>query len=251
MKISVVTAAYNARDTIQNTIQSVLSQSYPDVEHVIVDGRSDDGTAELARRLAPKAIIISERDSGIYDAMNKGVQTATGDVIALLNADDRYRDSAVLSGIVQRFNADPTLEGIFADTAFFNPGRPDRITRRYRSSDFKPSRLQFGIMPAHPGTFLRKEVYTRTGPFDTRFRIAADFEFFARLFTNGGLEYCYLDEVAVLMQAGGASTRNWRSKWVIYQECLRACELNGIRTSPARMLVKYLLKAPQFLKPSA
>lgn len=248
MKISVITAAFNARDTIQDTIHSVLSQSHPDVEHVIIDGQSNDGTAEFARRLAPQAIVVSEPDHGIYDAMNKGVQVATGDIIALLNADDRYKDSEVLSNIARQFDAVPTLEGIFADIAFFNRGRPDRVTRRYRSSDFKPSYLQFGIMPAHPGAFLRKQVYTRTGQFDTRFRIAADFEFFARLFTNGGLEYQYLDEVAVLMQAGGASTRNLRSKWIIFRECLWACELNGIPTSSTRMMAKYILKASQYIK---
>jgi glycosyltransferase involved in cell wall biosynthesis len=245
VKISVVTVAYNAAGTISKTLASVAAQNHPEVEHIVVDGNSTDETAAIVASQAPGARLVIEPDEGIYDAMNKGISLATGDVIAILNADDHYCHPDVLGRVAGAF-AEGDLDAVFSDIGFFRPETPRRIFRRYRSTDFKPSGLRFGLMPAHPGMFLRRSVYENFGLYDKSYRIASDFEFVARIFSRGGIRYANLGEVAVLMQTGGASTRNLRSTLTIFRECVRACRENGIATSPFRMLGKYPAKLPQY-----
>lgn len=245
MKISVITVAYNAAETIGRTIDSVLSQEYAAIEHIVVDGDSTDGTADIVAKRAPGARLLVEADRGLYDAMNKGISMATGDVVAILNADDYYCHPDVLGRVAAAFDCDGT-DAVFGDIGFFRPETPGRIFRRYKSGAFKPSGIKFGLMPAHPGMFLRRRVYERFGSYDISYRIAADFEFVARMFARGGIRYAHLDEVLVLMQAGGASTRSLRSSLTIYRECLRACRANGIASSHFHMLAKYPAKLPQY-----
>ncbi len=245
MKFSVVTAAYNAADTISRTIESVQLQTCHEVEHIIVDGLSSDGTDNVVRSVGEHCVLIREQDGGIFDAMNKGIRVATGDVVSILNSDDFYSHRNVLSLVADRMHKG-TIDGVFGDVGFFNANRPDIIVRRYRSIDFTPNRLRFGIMPAHPGMFLRREIYSRFGLYDTTYTIASDFEFVARLFAQGGINYRMLNEIVVSMQTGGASTRNLKSKMTIFRECLNACRKNGIATNVALMLLKYPLKASQF-----
>jgi len=166
-------------------------------------------------------------------------------VIAILNADDHYSHSDVLGQVASAFG-EGDLDAVFSDIGFFRPDAPTRIFRRYRSGDFKPSGLRFGLMPAHPGMFLRRSVYDRFGLYDISYQIASDFEFVARIFSRGGIRYANLDDVVVLMQTGGASTRNLRSSLTIFRECVRACRENGIATSHFHMLGKYPAKLPQY-----
>ncbi len=247
MKISIVTVAYNAAHTIGDTLASVAAQTHPDIEHIVVDGASTDGTlAVVARQGGHVARLISEPDKGIYDAMNKGLRVATGDVIGLLNADDVYADDGVLARVASTMTHE-RLDALFGDAEFVHPERPDRPLRRYRSDRFRPDRIAWGWMPAHPTLFLRRQVYERFGLFRSDYRIAGDFELVARVFHGGTLKYRHLPEVMVRMRTGGISTGGWRSTLLLNREVLRACRENGIRTSLPRILSKYPAKLLEFL----
>ena len=177
MKISVITVCYNSHATIADAIQSVVDQQWPEVEHIVIDGGSTDGTLAILERFRPHlAVLVSEPDNGIYDAMNKGLALATGDVVCFLNADDVYADATVLAEVAQQMCAHQ-LDALLADVGFFNAGDPTRMTRRYRSDRFSPEQLAWGWMPAHPGLFLTRDVVQRVGKFKTDYRIAGDYEY--------------------------------------------------------------------------
>lgn len=239
MKFSIVTVSFNAETTITDTLRSVAEQSYPDVEHIVVDGGSRDGTVSLIETyLRSGGRYISERDNGLYDAMNKGIAMAQGDIIGLLNADDMYADKEVLARIAAHVTT-RKVDAVLCDVGFFKDGAPDKIIRRFDSGHFSPDRLGWGWMPAHPGMFLTNAAYAKVGQYRTDYRIAADFEFIARAFRVHGLSYSHLDDIAVLMRAGGISTSGLRSKMTINAEVLRACRENGIYSNTAMLLSKY------------
>jgi glycosyltransferase involved in cell wall biosynthesis len=248
MKISIITVAFNAASTIADTLRSVASQTHPDIEHIVVDGASTDGTLEIiACQGSHIAKLISEPDHGIYDAMNKGLRLAKGEIIGFLNADDIYMDERVLervTGIMARND----LDVLFGDVEFVSPARPSRLVRRYRSDHFRPERIAWGWMPAHPSLFLRRRVYERFGTFRTDFRIAGDFEFVARIFRGGTLNYRYVPEVWVRMRTGGISTGGLRNTLLLNREVLRACRENGISTNFLKILSKYPAKLYEFLR---
>lgn len=247
MKITIVTVAFNAASTITDTLQSIAGQTYPDVEHILVDGASTDGTLAIVERHGKHvARMISEPDQGIYDAMNKGLRLATGDVIGFLNADDVYADTGVLERVSAIMESEK-LDALFGDAEFVSPDRPDRTLRRYRSECFRPDRIGWGWMPAHPTLFLRRQVYERFGLFRTDYRIAGDFELVARMFHGGTLSYRHVPEVLVRMRTGGISTGGWRNTLLLNREVLRACRENGIPTSLPKILSKYPAKLLEFL----
>jgi glycosyltransferase involved in cell wall biosynthesis len=242
MKVSVITVCYNNAQTLERALQSVVGQDWPDVEHVVIDGGSTDGTVDILERFRSRlACVVSEPDKGIYDAMNKGLARSTGDVVCFLNADDRYASSGVLSKVVLTME-EHQLDALMGDVEFFREQDPSQVVRRYRSDRFHPSRLAWGWMPAHPALFLRKEVIRRVGGFNDDYRIAGDFEFIVRAFHGTKLIYQHLPEVLVCMQLGGASTGGWRSKVLLNREVLRACRENGVRTNMLKILSKYPLK---------
>jgi glycosyltransferase involved in cell wall biosynthesis len=247
MKISVITVVFNHARTIAKAIESLQVQTCP-VEYIVVDGASTDGTLEILRRnLGPSAQLISEPDAGIYDAMNKGIRMATGDVIGILNADDVYADNDVLMR-VSRIMDQEDLDALYGDVEFFHPENPDKVIRRYSSARFSPRRIAWGWMPAHTALFLRRSVFDAYGLYRPDFRIAGDYEFVARIFKNDMLKYRYLPEVLVRMSTGGASTGGWRSTLLLNREVLRACRENGIRTNMLKLLSKYPLKALEFFR---
>ncbi len=247
MRISVITVAFNAAATIADTLESVASQTYPHIEHIVVDGASTDGTQAIVERHGKHvARMISEPDRGIYDAMNKGLRLATGDVIGFLNADDVYADMGVLERVSATMEKE-TLDALFGDAEFVSPAQPDRPLRRYRSERFRPDRIAWGWMPAHPTLFLRRQVYERFGQFRTDYRIAGDFELVARMFHGGTLRYRHVPEVLVRMRTGGISTGGWRNTLLLNREVLRACRENGIRTNLPKILSKYPAKLLEFL----
>jgi glycosyltransferase involved in cell wall biosynthesis len=248
MKISVITVAYNAATTIADTLGSVAAQTYPEVEHIVVDGASRDGTQEVVAMHGSRvAKFISAPDRGIYDAMNKGVVVATGDVICFLNADDVYAHTGVLSDVADLMKQE-CLDALFGDVEFFRPGTPNLAVRRYSSARFRPERISWGWMPAHPALFLRREVFKRTGPFRTDYRIAGDFEFIARAFWHQQLRYRHLSEVLVRMRIGGISTGGWRNTWVLNREVLRACRENSISTNILKIFSKYPAKLLEYFR---
>lgn len=248
MKISIITVAFNAVRTIADTLESVAGQTHTEVEHIVIDGASTDGTLEMIKRHGTHVThLVSEPDRGIYDAMNKGLALASGEIIGFLNADDVYADNGVLdrvSTIMER----ERLDALFGDAEFVSSARLDQPLRRYRSDRFQPDRIAWGWMPAHPALFLRRGVYERFGEFRTDYRIAGDFELVARVFHGGTLKYRHLPEVLVRMRTGGISTGGWRNTLLLNREVLRACRENGIPTNMLKILSKYPAKLLEYIR---
>ena len=247
MKISIITAVFNAANTIEETLLSVAQQTHQNVEHVVVDGGSSDATPKIIACHRDKlARFISEPDHGVYDAMNKGLALASGEVVGFLNADDVYADKDVLSRVVDIMERE-SLDALFGDVEFFRPEDPTRTVRRYRSARFSPDQIALGWMPAHPALFLRRRVYENYGLFRTDYRIAGDFEYCARIFHGNTLAYRNLPETLVRMRTGGISTSGWRNTLLLNREVLRACRENGIDTNILKIFSKYPAKLLEFL----
>ena len=247
MKISIITAVFNAADTIEETLLSVAQQTHQNVEHVVVDGGSSDATPKIIACHRDKlARFISEPDHGVYDAMNKGLALASGEVVGFLNADDVYADKDVLSRVVDIMERE-SLDALFGDVEFFRPEDPTRTVRRYRSARFSPDQIALGWMPAHPALFLRRRVYENYGLFRTDYRIAGDFEYCARIFHGNTLAYRNIPETLVRMRTGGISTSGWRNTLLLNKEVLRACRENGIDTNILKIFSKYPAKLLEFL----
>jgi glycosyltransferase involved in cell wall biosynthesis len=247
MRISVVTICRNSAGTVEDTLRSVASQTHADIEHIIVDGNSTDDTMERVWKYRDRlAHVISEPDQGIYDAMNKGVEVATGEVVGFLNADDVYADAGVLSRVADIMGQEG-VDAVYGDVAFFRSEKPGVNVRRYRSANFSPRKIARGLMPAHPSLYLRREVFERCGNFSTDYRIAGDFEFIARIFGVGGLRCWYLPEVMVRMRLGGVSTGGWRNTLLLNMEVLRACRANDVPTNIFLILSKYPAKLLEYI----
>jgi glycosyltransferase involved in cell wall biosynthesis len=246
-RISIVTVSYQSSRTIERTLQSVAGQSWPAREHIVIDGGSTDGTIEIARKYeSGLAALVSERDRGIYDAMNKGVARASGGAIGFLNSDDWYVDDTVLADVGNAFR-DPDIDAVFGNVDFVRAENTDRVVRVYNSGRFRPDLLSSGWMPAHPGLFMRRSVFERVGPFRTDYRIAADFDFIVRAFSSGNLKYQYLPRTLVRMQLGGASTSGLASTVLLNREMMRALRENAVPTSWPRLLSRYFVKILQLV----
>jgi glycosyltransferase involved in cell wall biosynthesis len=244
--ITIITATYNAASTVGDCLQSVAAQTHP-CEHIIIDGASTDTTLEIVRRISPTARILTEPDEGIYDAMNKGIRLATGDIVGILNADDFYIDPFVLEKVTTFFR-DSDAEVIFADLLYVRPDNLKKAVRYYSGANFTPEKFAWGWMPPHPTLFVRRELYDRYGLFRTDYRIAADFELTARFLFRHRVRYAYLPEVFVLMRTGGISTRNFSSNWILNKEILRACAENDISTNFFKIYLKYFTKIMQLFR---
>lgn len=246
--ISVITVCYNSAATLERALQSVSEQDYPQVEHIVIDGASTDNTLDIIERFRTQLFhFVSEPDQGIYDAMNKGLDRANGDIICFLNADDWYAHTQVLSRVASQMR-EFKLDALVGDVGFFREHDSSRMVRRYRSDRFNPGRLGWGWMPAHPALFFSRAVVQRVGRFKTDYRIAGDFEYIVRAFHNHALRYRHLPEVLVHMQTGGVSTNGWRSKILLNREVLRACHENGLRTNMLKIYAKYPAKILELLQ---
>jgi glycosyltransferase involved in cell wall biosynthesis len=252
LRFSIITVSYNSMATIGRTLDSVASQDWPAVEHLVIDGGSHDETLQIVKQRGTRvARLVSEPDDGIYDAMNKGVSLATGDVIAMLNADDYYADPEVLSRVARVFESND-VEAVFGDVTYFSADEPNHTVRRFNSGRFRPDRLSWGWMPAHPALFLRRTEFDRVGPFRTDLRIAGDFEFIIRVFADGRIarpvRWVYLPEVLTRMQTGGVSTRGLRSTLQLNREMIWALRSNGLPASWWRLLSRYPAKLLEFAR---
>ena len=247
--ISIITVCYNSEAHVEHALRSVDEQTWPHREHLVIDGASTDATLRIvdAHRRQWRHV-VSEPDRGIYDAMNKGVNLATGDVIGFLNSDDYYAHDQVLAHVEQTFRSG-RFEAMFGDVAFFRPEHPERIVRRYRAHHFKPARLAWGWMPPHPALFVRRDVFRRVGPFRTDMRIAGDFDWIVRAFWKAGIYYRHLPEILVHMRTGGVSTAGWRNTLLLNREVIRACRENGLATNWPKVLSKYPAKVLEFVRP--
>lgn len=247
-KVSIVTVVKNAETTIQRAMESVLNQSYKNIEYIVIDGLSSDHTLNVIKKYEHQiSIILSEADNGIYDAMNKGLSRATGDIIGFLNADDFFANEKVVELIVEDF-INNSLDAIYGDVQYFSPKNINQIIRTYHSDKFKPSLIRNGIIPAHPTLFLKKTIYKKYGLFNTKYKIAGDFDFIARIFIDGSIRYSYIPQTLVKMGYGGVSTSGWRSAITINQEIYHSCQVNGIKTSYLRLMLRYFKKISEFWK---
>jgi glycosyltransferase involved in cell wall biosynthesis len=242
MKISIITCTYNSFKTIRDTLLSVQGQDYANIEYIIIDGGSNDGTIELVSNFSALVTkFVSQADQGIYDAMNHGISLATGDVIGFLHSDDVFADSNALSRVAECFKS-RDLDVLYADIVYFQSDDTNKVVRRYRSHRFAPDMIAWGWMPAHPSLFLKRSVYDRYGNFKIDYKIAGDYEYVARIFKSNTLKYCYLPEVLVKMRLGGVSTGGVKNSILLNQEVMRACRENGISTNWAKILSKYPAK---------
>ena len=252
MKISIITVVYNNKETIQDAINSVLSQRYNNLEYIIVDGASTDGTVEVikeaVKRYSERSVkFVSEKDDGIYDAMNKGIRLSTGNIIGILNSDDFYINNGVISNVVNEFIT-KNVDSAFADLVCVRADDSDKIVRYYSSAGFHPKKIAYGWMPAHPTFFVKKAIYEQYGLYKRDYQIAADYELIARFLVKNKVSYSYIPKVFVKMRTGGASTRNLKSNWILNKEILRACAENGIKTNIVKVLSKYPTKILQLIK---
>ncbi|MBF9024368.1 glycosyltransferase [Rhodobacterales bacterium HKCCD6035] len=243
-KVTIVTVCRNSADTIERCMKSVRSQTYTNIEHVIVDGASSDGTLDVVHKLAtPDVVTVSEPDHGIYDAMNKGIRLATGDIVCFLNSDDVYSDRDVITDVVHQM-ASKNLDALLADICFVS--KSGRVVRNYSAKDFIPSKLRVGWMPPHPGMFVTRKKIFEAGLFEPSYKIAGDYEFCIKLFNLPELSWSYYSRRAVDMALGGVSTSGLKSQYVLNCEVYRACRQHGIDINIPTLLLKYPKKIFEF-----
>ncbi len=230
----------------------MLAQKYPDIEYIVIDGGSTDGTLSILETNSDRIDhIVSESDKGIYDAMNKGLALATGDVIGILNSDDFYPHANVINEVVSAFEMSPSVDMVLGNVNFVSPGQLDRLVRHYSSYHFKPWKMRFGFMPAHPGAFIRCSAYEKVGSYKLGYKIGADFEWFVRAFLVEKLKYVKLNKTLVRMREGGVSTSGLKSYWIISKEVIRALSENGIYSNLFFVLIRLPIKAFHKLTRSA
>lgn len=245
MKISVITATFNSYPSIKDCIHSLVSQENVDLEHIVIDGGSADRTLEFIKDSPLRSRIVSEPDRGIYDALNKGIKMATGDVVGFLHSDDSFASPAVLSSLVSEFER-TKADGIYGDLVYVLRENTGKVIRVWRSTGFKSWYLKYGWMPAHPTLFLKREVYQKCGQFDLNYKIAADYDFIQRIFKEESLKFAYLPIITTKMKIGGASNKNLkniRCKMIEDYRIIKKNHVGGWYT----LLLKNLMKVNQFI----
>lgn len=251
MKISLITITYNSAKTLEDTLKSVVEQTYSDVEYIIVDGASKDKTVSIIEEYEPlfKGRIkwISEPDKGLYDAMSKGIQMATGDVVGILNSDDFFTSRDVLKKVAEAFEQDSLLDAVYGDVHFVHPNNLNKCVRYYSSKVFKRDLMRMGFMPAHPSFYIRRECFEKYGLYKTDYKVAADFEFLLRVIYKAKIKTKYLPIDMVTMRTGGASTSGIESHKRIMNEHLRAFRENGLYTNRLLLSLRYIYKVEELL----
>ncbi len=244
--ISIIVPVRDMANTVARTLDSVVNQNYSSVEVIVVDGQSEDDTLERIKPYRNKiAALISESDFGLYDAVNKGIKRATGDIVAILNGDDYYSHDGVVSAYAKKFE-DQEVGIVFGDLEFFTAQNPSRTIRSYSSARFTPEKLSGGWMPPHPTVFVRKSIYDEIGDYQTDYQISSDFEFLIRALWRNSIKYDRIDSVVVRMQYGGLSTKGIKATYILNKEIIRACRANGLDTSWWRILLKFPAKLAEF-----
>jgi glycosyltransferase involved in cell wall biosynthesis len=246
LKISIITVVYNGEKTIRDTIESVLSQSYPDLEYIIVDGNSGDSTLEIVRSYGSRiAQVLSEPDQGIYDAMNKGIKIATGEVIGLLNADDVYATSDILADVAHRFD-ETQADGVYGDLLYVDQKNLEKVKRTWKAGQYRPENFLLGWMPPHPTFFLKRNCYQLYGNFRLDMSSAADYELMLRMIHKNKVKLSYIQKTLVRMRAGGVSNSTLKNRWIANRNDLEAWKVNGLKPYSFTILLKPLRKILQF-----
>lgn len=249
MKVSIITITYNSAATVEDTLRTVVSQDYPNLEYIIIDGKSKDKTLSIVEKYKHGiSKVISEKDKGLYDALNKGIKHATGDIIGMLHSDDLYANDQVISKIVKKFEEDPTTEGVYADLVFVNRNDVNKVMRTWNSGEYEEDAFVKGWMPPHPTFFVKKECYEKFGGFNTELKLSADYELMLRLIHKNKIKLAYLNEVIVKMRMGGVSNVSFFVKLKANIEDKMAWKLNGMKPGFLTMLMKPLRKIGQYFK---
>lgn len=247
--ISIITATYNSAETINDTIKSVLCQTNKDFEYIIVDGGSTDETIDIVKsyesEFSGRLKWVSEKDKGIYDAMNKGIKMASGDIIGILNSDDYYTSDDILQTIADAFKCQ-NVDAIYGDIHFIKDGVPDKCVRYYSSRLFSPFWLRLGFMPAHPSFYCKRDVFDKSGLYRLDYKIGSDYEMMVRLFRKHKISSRYVPKDFVTMRTGGASNSNLQSRLTLIKEDVKACRDNGIYTNELFICLKFLYKIFEF-----
>lgn len=242
MKVSIITVCYNCANTIKDTIDSVLSQTYSNIEYIIIDGGSRDETVNIISSYGEQVSkFISEPDKGIYDAMNKGIRLATGDVVGILNSDDFFTDNSVVQRVADEFR-NTSIDALYGDVQFVNPDNLHKVVRYYSSKRFNPKKFKYGFMPAHPSFYVKREYFEKIGYYKEDYKIAADFELLVRFLYQHKLKSNYIPMPFVTMRTGGVSTKSIKSNFILNKEIIQACKENGIKTNIINIYSKYFYK---------
>lgn len=247
--ISIITATFNSAKTLKDTIQSVLRQTNKDFEYLIIDGGSTDETIDIVKsyesEFSGRLKWVSEKDEGIYDAMNKGIKMASGDVVGILNSDDYFTSDDILQTVDNAFKSHE-IDAIYGDIHFIRDGNPQKCVRYYSSRMFRPFWLRFGFMPAHPSFYCKREVFEKTGLYSLDYKIGADYEMMVRLFKKYRIMSQYINKDFVTMRTGGASNNNVRSRITLINEDVKACKENGVYTNSLFVMLKFMYKIFEF-----
>ncbi|MEM6380797.1 MAG: glycosyltransferase family 2 protein [Bacteroidota bacterium] len=244
-KVSIITASHNSAQTIADTLQSVAAQKEVSVEHLIIDGASKDETQKIVEQYA-FAKWHSEPDRGIYDAMNNGIQKASGEIVGILNSDDFYADDQVLSDVLKQFE-DPSINAVYGDLDYVDHRDINKITRRWRSGQFHPNAFKMGWMPPHPTFFVRRQIYEQYGTFNLSFQTAADYELMLRFLHKHKIQVAYIPRVLVKMRTGGLSNSSFQHRLRANQEDRRAWAINDLKVPFYTTWLKPLRKLGQWL----
>jgi glycosyltransferase involved in cell wall biosynthesis len=235
-KISIITVSYNSETTIADTIESVLSQDYADIEYIVVDGLSLDNTVNIIKSFGSKInVFLSEKDNGLYDAMNKGIEIATGNIIGILNSDDVYAHH----GVISKINS---------ELYYFKTGFPNQPIRFYRGGVFSLNRVSYGLVPPHPTFFIKKKIYNKYGKFNLQFTLSADFDLILRFLGVHKVLFSYIPEILVKMRTGGKSTSSLKRTFIMNSEDLKSCRNHGVRTNLFKFYLKYFIKVFHIFK---
>lgn len=246
MRVSIITVSYNSASTIADTIDSILSQSFKDIEYVVIDGASSDRTKDIVTSFGNRiAKFISEPDEGLYDAINKGIRIATGDVVGILNSDDFFPNDRVVEKIARAFEENE-IDAVIGDVQFVSPADTSKIVRFFSSRKFTLEKLRFGYMPPHPSFYVKREFYEKYGYYKTDYKIAADYELVLRFFLIHHIKYKYIEMPFVTMRSGGVSNETIGSNITLNKEIARACRENGVKTNFLFIYSKYFTKIFQF-----
>lgn len=248
--ISIITVTYNSQKTIRDTIQSVLRQTCKEIEYIIVDGASSDGTMDIVKEYEPlfdgRMHYVSEPDSGIYDAMNKGIKMSSGDVVGIINSDDFFTNNDVLEAVAESFNNND-IDALYGDIHFVKSDNLEQCTRYFSSKYFRPWLLRFGFMPAHPSFYCRKTVYEKYGLYDLEYHTSSDFEMMVRLFAVNQIKAKYVNKDFVTMREGGESTAGLASKRKVNKDIARSLKAHGIYTNQLFQLLRYVWRVGELV----
>jgi len=248
MKISIITVCYNSEKTIADCITSVVNQSYDNLEYIVIDGKSTDTTMEIIASFGDQIFkVVSEKDKGMYDAINKGIRMASGDIIGVLNSDDYYTNELVIEDVMSKFN-EANSDALYADLNYVDQIDTNNVVRYWKSGDYKPNSFLSGWMPPHPTFFIRKEWYLKYGEYSLELVSAADYELMLRMVLKHGARLAYLPRIIVNMRVGGMSNSSLRNRLRANKEDRKAWEMNGLTPKSYTLIFKPMRKIIQYVK---